>query len=86
MEALEHVAWRLEDVQYPQEEGEPIAGLEVVRDCFQCSGNGETAGLGFLVESKKGIQAHCRKEHTWSSKKGKGGSTAHKKEKDSSEM
>ena len=85
MEGLEHIAWRVEDVQYPREEDEPVAGLEVIRDCFQCSGNGETAGCGFLAQSRKAIQAHCRKEHGWSSTKGKGGSAAHKKEKDPSE-
>ncbi len=38
VEGLEHVAWRVGDVQYLQEQDEAIAGFEVVRTASSVRG------------------------------------------------
>ena len=68
VEKLDHVAYRSEDVVYPAAEQEAIQELgPVIEQCSQCK------ACGLLRESKKGIEAHCRKEHGWNSAKSRGG-------------
>lgn len=68
VQQLEHIAYRHEDVQYPAFEEASIDELgPALENCHQCK------KCGSLRESRKGIEAHCRKEHSWTSSKGRGG-------------
>lgn len=65
---LDHVAYRTEDVIYPVAVQDAVRELgPVIEQCFECK------ECGLLRESRKGIEAHCRKEHNWSSTKSRGG-------------
>lgn len=68
VERLDHVAYTKEDVSYPAAEKAAIPELgPITQQCFQCK------ECGLLRETRKGMKAHCRKDHVWSSSKSREG-------------
>lgn len=68
VEQLSDLAQNAEEVKFPAAGQEPVPGIPVKAGCFQCS------QCSWLSETKVAMKQHCRKEHGWSSTKGRGGS------------
>ena len=76
--ALEAVAHKKEDVEYPQASEEPVEGLEVFKDGLQCMGQKDGNPCRYVCRTAFGIQKHCRLEHGWVNERGRGGNVQKK--------
>ena len=70
VEGLHDVATALDQVSYPEPTSEPVAGLPVYSDGFQCD-------CGYICHRIDTIQRHCRNVHGWTNARRPGRPTAH---------
>jgi superfamily II DNA helicase RecQ len=83
---LTELAWIHEDVVYPEAGSEAIPNVPVFNNAYECSGNETIVGCGYVCQTKKVIQKHCRDEHQWQTGKQQGGSLKQRARQDPKQM
>ena len=82
---LQPLAWEHNDVVYPEAGLEPIPNIPIYKNGLEC-GNAARAGCGFVCETRNAMIKHCKSQHNWVSRKGRGGSKRTKEQEDPNQM
>ena len=84
---LSDVARRLEDVTYPDPQGNSIAGLETYENAFQYQAFQEGGPSCLRVfRTIAAIQDYCKKEHDWINTRKRGGDVRHQQQQPSNAL
>jgi hypothetical protein len=72
--SIKDVARQPEEVQYPPPDHEPIVGLEVHENKYQCiTPSTDQNVCMYICLTKDHMQKHCKKEHHWKNTQSRGG-------------
>jgi hypothetical protein len=72
--SIKDIAWQPEEVQYPPVDYEPIPGLEVHRDVYQCTGRSvDNKPCEYMSLTINPMQKHCKQDHQWKNTQSRGG-------------
>jgi superfamily II DNA helicase RecQ len=72
--SIKDIAWQPEEVQYPPVDCEPIPGLEVHRDVYQCTGRSvDNKPCEYMSLTIDPMQKHYKQDHQWKNTQSRGG-------------
>lgn len=73
VESFSDIAFQKDQVKYPDPTDSPITGLPVYEDGFKCKAQ-TTPGIecSYICRSKRGIQQHCKEDHSWTNSRKRG--------------